>query len=836
MGLAFRQAAAEAPSASRDNDESLHRGRASRPGPRLRIVGGASALDLERRLLALSGRAARCRFVQGRLATQLLAKRGWRTLGFVRLSDYSRERLGVGARAIEEAARVAAALEPLPRMTAAFLDGTLSWTAVRLIAGVASARDEAQWIQRATNVDTRALEKLVRGTRRENSAPSSATDDDGRDGDDAHDAHDTDDPSVRWSVRVSRSGLRLWRAARELAERSAGCTLTQARVLELVAAEAASSVPARRSHHHPLDASNAAVLDRLRGFTDGGADAGAAATDRAAGDADAGATAAGYAADTPTECNDGTGTSTGCNEGAGASTNSCAAPGASAGPTAFDWREGLEARDPQLAAFLAAADREAAAGGACGDGATEVARESAPFDWREGLEERDPQLAAFLAQLESEEADGGTLKGGESADGDDEATPFAHRPLGEILAEIGASEGFAWLAAASEAGEEGPVAQLEAHLAQLEAADPFTVDARLREVRVVQQRVDRELASLLREAVDGRLYRDLGFKSLDSWVESRLGICQRTAWNLLAIERATTRRSPLLAEAWGDGRVSSMAARALLPVAGRGHDRAWILRAQTVTLRRLEAEVDWTLDRLDDDHSAEPPPVDFDLTDAPLAGLTLAQLQMRARPAPQGASGASPDPVEQLQMRAHPAAVAGADTPVAGDNRTTGKPEAAAAPEPVSVPFVQVTFFAPQSVVTLAAETMMALRIGSEPRGSAFERMLALAMLEWLAAPAHRDPVFARDGWRCAVPGCSSRRNLHDHHVVFRSHGGNNERDNRITVCAAHHLHGLHRGRIRAHGAAPHGIVWELGVRFGGGQPLSRLHGDRYLDAHRGAG
>jgi hypothetical protein len=98
-----------------------------------------------------------------------------------------------------------------------------------------------------------------------------------------------------------------------------------------------------------------------------------------------------------------------------------------------------------------------------------------------------------------------------------------------------------------------------------------------------------------------------------------------------------------------------------------------------------------------------------------------------------------------------------------------------------------------------------------------------------LSAPAHRDPIFARDEWRCAVPGCSSRRNLHDHHIVFRSHGGGNERDNRVTVCASHHLHGLHRGRVRARGTAPHDLIWEIGCRFDGEGPLARLFGDRYV-------
>jgi len=59
---------------------------------------------------------------------------------------------------------------------------------------------------------------------------------------------------------------------------------------------------------------------------------------------------------------------------------------------------------------------------------------------------------------------------------------------------------------------------------------------------------------------------------------------------------------------------------------------------------------------------------------------------------------------------------------------------------------------------------------------------------EWIAQPRRRDPIFARDGWRCAVPVCSARRNLHNHHIVFRSRGGDNSRDNRVAHTAAFRL------------------------------------------------
>jgi hypothetical protein len=70
--------------------------------------------------------------------------------------------------------------------------------------------------------------------------------------------------------------------------------------------------------------------------------------------------------------------------------------------------------------------------------------------------------------------------------------------------------------------------------------------------------------------------------------------------------------------------------------------------------------------------------------------------------------------------------------------------------------------------------------------------------------------VYARDGWRCAVPGCSSRQSLHDHHLVFRSAGGDDELRNRLTLCAWHHLRGVHQRLVRITGEAPYHLVFEL--------------------------
>jgi hypothetical protein len=69
--------------------------------------------------------------------------------------------------------------------------------------------------------------------------------------------------------------------------------------------------------------------------------------------------------------------------------------------------------------------------------------------------------------------------------------------------------------------------------------------------------------------------------------------------------------------------------------------------------------------------------------------------------------------------------------------------------------------------------------------------MLAHALQVWGAyGPRDKVPrehrVFARDGWRCTAPGCSSYRNLHGHHIVFRSAGGSDDLGNLTTPLAVY--------------------------------------------------
>jgi hypothetical protein len=134
-----------------------------------------------------------------------------------------------------------------------------------------------------------------------------------------------------------------------------------------------------------------------------------------------------------------------------------------------------------------------------------------------------------------------------------------------------------------------------------------------------------------------------------------------------------------------------------------------------------------------------------------------------------------------------------------------------------------IEFHAPRGV----AAFFLAMR----ERAGSLERLLAHVIATWAEAGADFEDYadFERDGFRCTVPGCTSRRNLQSHHIRYRSRGGLDVPGNRTTLCAQHHERALHGARgLRIHGCAPDGLIFELGagpperfasgdVRIGGG-------------------
>jgi hypothetical protein len=341
---------------------------------------------------------------------------------------------------------------------------------------------------------------------------------------------------------------------------------------------------------------------------------------------------------------------------------------------------------------------------------------------------------------------------------------------------------------------------LEGLLVGLEQADAFELDDRFRRALSLEQRLDARIGPLLAVVWDRWVHRALGFPTREAYAREHLGMDPTRARALVRLERAAALSEPF-ARAYRTGALSWVKAGLLVPLVnadplGR-FMKDWVVWAERVTVRRLREDVEWALALEETD------PVAFRQS----GGLPP---ESREIGAPRREPGV--DAAPQLE-------------------REIGAPPREATEETCSV-----RFFGPADVVKLFRAVLCTVRrrmerdMGRLPtEGQALGAMLDHALTSWGAldgkvAPRHR--VFDRDGWRCAVPGCTSMQNLHDHHIHFRSAGGSDALDNRVTLCAFHHLRGVHAARLRCVGRAPDGLTWQMGIRPGAAPLVAYRSGD----------
>jgi len=656
----------------------------------------AAGIDRELRL-ACHGEVAMRREL-GCAARVLLERRLYRRIGFVRLSDYARERLGISGRTLQEAAWVATRLDALPAISRAYDRSELSWARARALCAIATVEDEEQWLEVARTRTVEELEELAKRSRRRSDVPP----------DPAADGAEIDgEPALRWRFACPARVRAVWGRAVELASRMAGGPLATWEAAEAIAAEGFSGRPS----------------------------------------------------------------------------------GASLG-------------DRSLIEAMRLARRQRCAGGVREPPVTVSCREGGTVRPADGIRERTVTMdgVPFPAELARASA--------------------ATSPAERIPADTVASSVLSAPVDAEPSAPAGPVPLV----LEPAPADAFALDARLHEATRVIRTAEPRIGRLLRVVVDHKLYRMLGFATLDAYARERLGLSIRKVWALAKLERATA-RSDDFGRAYREGRLSWVQAVTLLPVLDRTNAPAWVARADGVTVRRLSDEVSWVLEARDVSGSAAslaPPPLDSRLA-SPAAPL-VAACRESSRGGGYAGECRETSPACRLQIGARSAALATQQSaaPSSASPLLTAELDAARS----EIVDAEIAFVAPVSVIALLRDVLDAFAQPGAPRWRALERLLHHVVHHWESQPRHPDPIFARDGWRCTVPGCSSRRNLHDHHITFRSRGGLNTRDNRTAVCAAHHLHGLHDGTIRASGPAPSGIEWQLGVRSGA-PPFATYVGDR---------
>jgi hypothetical protein len=195
--------------------------------------------DADARLREIAGARTAARPVLGALAAELLRRKLPEALGYRSLGDFSRERLGVGARTVREWARVSDGLRYLPELRAAILGGEVSWAVARLVVGLATPETEAACLTTVRGRTVRAVRAIVAAVRTAREAPPESSASASAEAADADPEDDEDSVLVR--LRCSRREALLWGAAVELARRVAGEELPVWECADRIAAEAASA-------------------------------------------------------------------------------------------------------------------------------------------------------------------------------------------------------------------------------------------------------------------------------------------------------------------------------------------------------------------------------------------------------------------------------------------------------------------------------------------------------------------------------------------------------------------------------------------------------------------
>ncbi len=195
-------------------------------------------------------------------------------------------------------------------------------------------------------------------------------------------------------------------------------------------------------------------------------------------------------------------------------------------------------------------------------------------------------------------------------------------------------------------------------------------------------------------------------------------------------------------------------------------------------------------------------------------------------------SSAHPELPRELTSSAHPDPVADADASKAPTFSARASrleallnedstPPSVPIPDPTTPTETHLRFFvAPETIDALArAFAILRAQYGQDkPDWWCLEVLFIHVQAGWIDEDAdfrRRTAEFrtlARDGFQCQNPYCTSRRNLTVHHIIFRSANGSDDGWNKITLCAACHLQGVHSvGSIRVSGKAPGNLVWKLG-------------------------
>jgi len=305
---------------------------------------------------------------------------------------------------------------------------------------------------------------------------------------------------------------------------------------------------------------------------------------------------------------------------------------------------------------------------------------------------------------------------------------------------------------------------------------PREVHAALLQALDALRRAESRAVLWFAEVLKRRLYRPLGYATMELYAAGELGFSAAKTRQFLRLARQLE-ELPAVRDAVVDGSLPWTKARTVARIATPETEQAWLDRAKQESVRDLENDVrrSRAAARVDPGTPALLPLDQPALPEAPVAitltltpeqhgrfDATLERLQKQGR-------GESREELV-LQALATLAEDQGTRVP---DGRSTNRVVLYRCEE-----CGKATIDGrPVSPAVAAAKSCDAV-IQDTIRGGPDRSTIP---------PSTRKAVLARDGHRCAAPGCRATRFLEIHHRRPRSRGGGHDPANLVTLCAACH-------------------------------------------------
>ena len=318
------------------------------------------------------------------------------------------------------------------------------------------------------------------------------------------------------------------------------------------------------------------------------------------------------------------------------------------------------------------------------------------------------------------------------------------------------------------------------------AEDMRELDQRVKRFAARMAGIHAEEARLLREVEESRLWHWLGMVSLAAYVEARFGVGVHAAHERLRVARALE-ALPLVESALACGELAFGHVRELTRVATPETEAEWLDHTTGQTAHQVQRAISGHVrgDRPGDRRRSEvmTERVWFEVTPAQAALLRQARAALDEERGEHLEDGAVLEALCRTSLE-RPDAVDPSGTRPAYQVAITRCPDCERSTQNGS-----------------GIERDLTMAEAERARCDA-EVMVPGERVTATVSPALRRRVFARDRYRCVVPGCRSARNLDLHHVMFQSHGGRHELSNLCLTCSAHHA-ACHDGKLTITGLAP---------------------------------